>query len=287
MAERDRPARGGSPDPAIAPWRARLHEIIFEADTPAGKAFDLVLLVAILLSVLAVLLDSVPEINVAYHPQLVVAEWIFTGLFTVEYLLRLLSVRRSMAYALSFFGIIDLLSILPTWLALVLPGAQQFLVLRILRLLRVFRVLKLARYINAGDVLISALRASRVKITVFVMAVLMLVTILGSVMYLLEGHLDGSAFTSIPAGIYWAIVTLSTVGYGDIVPETVVGQMISAAIMLLGYGIIAVPTGIVTAEMTRGDRQVDTTSCPNCSAEGHRYQARYCYRCGAELHPDG
>lgn len=209
-------------------------------------------------------------------------EWFFTLLFTIEYVLRLLSVGKPLAYTTSFFGVVDLAAIIPTYLSLLLPGAQYLLVLRLLRVLRVFRVLKLAHYLSEADVLLAALRASRTKITVFLFTILTLVVILGSLIYLIEGEEHG--FTSIPRSIYWTIVTLTTVGYGDIAPQTGPGQVLAAIIMIIGYGIIAVPTGIVTAELTRTERQhVSGQACPQCSAEGHDPDAQYCKYCGAEL----
>ena len=229
-------------------WQFRLHEIIFEADTPAGKLFDVVLMWSIILSVVAVMLDSVTAVRVQYGWLLYAIEWFFTILFTVEYALRLISVGRPLKYATSFFGIVDLLAIIPTYLSLIIPGSQYLLVVRILRVLRVFRVLKLAHYLGEANLLMQALSASYRKISVFLFTVLTLVIIFGSLMYLIEGQENG--FTSIPRGVYWAIVTLTTVGYGDISPQTALGQTLAALIMILGYGIIAVPTGIVTVEMS-------------------------------------
>ena len=263
-------------------WRGRLHEIIFEADTPVGRAFDVLLLWCIVISVLAVLLESVESVHDRYATILRAAEWTFTILFTVEYALRLFSVGRPLRYAISFFGIVDLLAIVPTYLSLLLPGAQTLLVIRALRLLRVFRILKLVRFVEEARVLGQALRAGRHKITIFFGTVLTLVLILGTLMYLIEGEANG--FDSIPRGIYWAIVTLTTVGYGDIAPTTVLGQMLASVVMILGYSIIAVPTGIVTAELSRATRgRVSTQACPQCSAEGHDADAKHCKYCGARL----
>ena len=271
-----------SEQPLNPPWRARLHEVIFEADTKAGRAFDVALLWCIVLSVLAVLLESVPTVRAGYAAPLRGVEWAFTILFTVEYLLRLVSVGRPSRYAVSFFGVVDLLAIAPTYLSVLLPGAQTLLVIRALRLLRVFRVLKLAQFLNEARVLAQALRASRHKITVFLGTVLTLVLIVGTLMYLIEGEDNG--FDSIPRGIYWAIVTLTTVGYGDIAPSTVLGQMLASVVMILGYSIIAVPTGIVTVELSRAtQRAVSTQACPQCSAEGHDPDAQHCKYCGARL----
>lgn len=263
-------------------WRLRMHEIIFEADTPAGKWFDVLLIVAILTSVILVLLDSVSAIQKSYGQILLAGEWLFTVLFTIEYLLRLLSVGRPVAYATSFYGVVDLLAILPTYLSIFVPGAQYLLVIRILRVLRIFRILKLVQYLGEARLLLQALRASMRKIIVFLVAVLTLVTIFGALIYLVEDPQNG--FTSIPKSIYWAIVTLTTVGYGDISPQTILGQLISSLIMIIGYGIIAVPTGIVTVELAQAfKRQISTQACPECSAEGHDKDAKYCKYCGSRL----
>jgi voltage-gated potassium channel len=263
-------------------WRMTLHEVIFEADTPAGKWFDVLLILAILASVVMVMLDSVGTIQKSYGPILLAGEWFFTILFTIEYVLRLLSVGRPLAYATSFYGIVDLLAILPTYLSILIPGAQYLLVIRILRVLRIFRILKLVQYLGEARMLTQALRASRRKITVFLIVVLTLVTIFGSLIYLVEDPKDG--FTSIPKSIYWSIVTLTTVGYGDISPQTGLGQLLSALIMIIGYGIIAVPTGIVTVELAQAfKRQISTQACPECSAEGHDIDAKHCKYCGSRL----
>lgn len=263
-------------------WRTILHEVIFEAETAAGRAFDIILLWCILLSVLTVMLDSVGSIRGQYGQILSVLEWFFTILFTGEYILRLISVKRPIRYALSFFGLVDLLAVLPTYLSLLLPGSQYLLTIRILRLIRVFRIFKLASYVNDANILVAALRASRRKISVFVMTVLTLVVILGSSMYIIEGEEHG--FTDIPTSIYWAIVTLTTVGYGDLSPHTPLGKAFASLVMLLGYGIIAVPTGIVTMEISNSAKKiVSTNSCPDCSAEGHDYDATHCKYCGAKL----
>jgi len=263
-------------------WRARAHEIIYEADTPAGKTFDVFLIVAIIASIIVVMLDSVAAFRDRHGVTLRYLEWSFTILFTVEYLLRLLCVGRPLRYARSFFGVVDLLAIIPTYARVLVPGAQYLLVIRALRILRVFRVLKLAHFMAETEVMIRAIRSSTRKILIFVYVVMTLVVILGSVMYLIEGPESG--FTSIPRGVYWAIVTLTTVGYGDISPQTPVGQALASVIMLLGYGIIAVPTGIVTAEMTRAIRgEVSGKACRQCSAEGHDTDAVHCKFCGAKL----
>jgi voltage-gated potassium channel len=262
--------------------RARLHEIIFEADTPEGKLFDLLLLVAIVSSVVVVMLESVASVRARAGPTLRALEWGFTILFTIEYLLRLGSVSRPLRYARSAFGVIDLLAILPTYLSLILPGAQSLLVIRLLRLLRVFRVLKLAEYLRESRTLILALRASGRKIAVFLLTVLTIVVVVGTMMYVVEGERHG--FTSIPLGIYWAIVTVTTVGYGDLTPATTLGRALAVVLMLTGYAILAVPTGIVTVELTRATAQpVSTRACPGCGAGAHEPDAVYCRRCGTKL----
>ncbi|GIV57826.1 MAG: ion transporter [Rhodothermaceae bacterium] len=271
-------------EPVLTGWRHRCHEIIFEAETPAGRAFDVVLILAIVASVVVVMLESVAVIRVRHGTLLYALEWGFTLLFTVEYVLRLLCVGRPLRYATSFFGVIDLLAVIPTYVSLLLPGAQYLLVLRLLRILRVFRVLKLVQYLTEAQQLMRALRASRRKITVFLFAVLTLVVILGSLMYLIEGPEHG--FTSIPRSVYWAVVTLTTVGYGDIVPQTNLGQTLATVVMIIGYGIIAVPTGIVTVELSRATHvapAVSTEACPACGADGHDADAVFCKYCGARL----
>lgn len=261
----------------------RLHEIIFEADTPSGKLFDVTLLIAILLSVLAVLLETVDSIRVAHEGFLNILEWGFTIIFSIEYLLRIWLVKKPWKYIFSFMGIVDLLATLPTYVSFFVAGPQYLLVIRTVRLLRVFRVLKLTRYLSEANVLRNALLASVAKITVFIGGVIVLVLLLGSLMYIVEGPENG--FTSIPASMYWTIVTITTVGYGDITPVTTLGQTIASVVMLLGYGIIAVPTGIVTAEMAfaRKDTKVSTQVCKECSQEGHDPDAEYCKYCGAAL----
>jgi voltage-gated potassium channel len=267
----------------LSPWRFKLHEIIFEADTTAGKWFDIILILSILVSVLAVMLDSVSGIRVNYGSWFYRVEWFFTILFTIEYLLRIICVGKPIGYVTSFYGVVDLLAIIPTYLSIILPGSQYLLVIRILRILRIFRVLKLVQYISEARLLRQALRDSRRKITVFIFTVLTMVVIFGSLMYLIEGPVHG--FTSIPRGIYWAIVTLTTVGYGDISPQTGLGQFLAALIMILGYSIIAVPTGIVTVAFARAESKAEfkTQACPRCSAEGHDQDAKFCKYCGAHL----
>lgn len=266
----------------INKWQSRLHEIIFEADTLAGKIFDIWLIITIILSVITVMLDSVKQINLVHGQLLTKLEWVFTIIFTVEYILRLISVGRPLRYATSFFGIIDLLAFLPTYFSVLFPGSQYFLVIRIIRLLRIFRILKLVQYLRESRMLVKALRASGRKVTVFLFTVLILVVIFGSLMYVIEGGENG--FTSIPMSIYWAIVTLTTVGYGDISPQTSMGQALASIIMILGYSIIAIPTGIVTVELAQTYKaSVNTQVCPQCSAEGHDDDAAYCNHCGARL----
>ncbi len=266
----------------MRPWQLKLHEVIFEANTPTGKWFDILLIVAIALSVITVMLDSVQGIRSQFGEALFYLEWFFTILFTLEYALRLSTVNRPGSYAKSFFGVIDLLAILPTYVSLFYPGGHYLLVIRLLRILRVFRVLKLVQYVGESRLLIQALKASRRKITIFIFTVLTLVTILGSIMYLIEGVEHG--FTSIPRSIYWAIVTLTTVGYGDITPQTVLGQLVSVVIMIMGYGIIAVPTGIVTVEMSQVFRARGAIrACLTCSADAHDLDAIHCKYCGTKL----
>lgn len=266
----------------LAPWRRGLHEIIFEADTPAGKAFDIALFTFIGISLLVVILESVPAVRAEHGPLLRRLEWVITVSFTVEYVLRLISVQAPAAYARSFYGIVDLLSVLPTYASLFFSGAQALLVIRVLRLLRVFRVLKLGRFVRASEVLRQALRASRLKIAVFLFVVLTIVVIVAAAIYVIEGEENG--FDSIPTAMYWAIVTMTTVGYGDLAPQTVLGRAIAAMLMIVGYGIIAVPTGIVSAELVDVHRgRVSTQACPACSSEGHTVGATFCKDCGARL----
>ena len=263
-------------------WRLKLYVVIFEADTRAGKAFDVGLFLTILASVAVVMLESIEPVRADMGAYLAGAEWVFTVLFTVEYVLRLSCVGRPRRYATSFFGVVDVLAVIPTYLSLLLPGAQFLLVIRLLRILRVFRVLKLAHYISEADVLMRAMQASRRKITIFVVAVLTLVVILGSLMYLVEGGVNG--FSSIPRAVYWTIVTLTTVGYGDIAPQTPWGQALAAVVMITGYAIIAVPTGIVTSEITRLSHEMSARPprrCPECERGGHDENASYCNHCGS------
>ena len=266
-------------------WRLRLYIVIFEADTRAGRLFDQWLIVAILLSVAVVLADSVQSLGTRYGAEFQMLEWLFTALFTIEYVTRLSCVRHPWRYATSFFGIVDLLSVLPTYLALLVPEAQALIDVRILRLLRVFRVLKLAAYVWEYQALGQALVASRRKILVFLSTVLTIVVIMGTLMYVIEGPANG--FTSIPTSVYWAITTMTTVGFGDITPKTDLGRLISSLMMLLGWGTLAVPTGIVTSEMTARRMLVTPTTrtCRECLSEGHQPDATFCSHCGARLHP--
>ncbi len=267
---------------ASRPWQKKLHEVIYEADTPAGKLFDVLLLLAIGLSVTVVMLDSVKEIGEKYATEFHVAEWVFTIFFTIEYVLRIVCVRKPFRYIFSFYGIVDLLSIVPTYLGLFSTNATFLKTIRTIRLMRVFRIFKLARYVKEAQVLMKALSASRARILVFLFGVMVLVTILGTLMYIVEDY-DDTKFTSIPRSIYWAIVTLTTVGYGDISPQTELGQFVSSIIMIMGYAIIAVPTGMVSVELARKEERISTQACPSCSREGHDSNARHCKFCGARL----
>ena len=269
-------------------WRTRLHIIIYGTNTPAGKLFDLILLIVILASIVLVMLESVKSIDQKYHNFLNIAEWVVTVLFSIEYIARIITVKKPLKYITSFYGIIDLLSTIPKYLSLLFAGTHALVALRALRLLRVFRILKLARYLGASNTIARALKASRAKISVFLFAVVIVSIILGTIMYIIEG--DESGFTSIPRGIYWCIVTLTTVGYGDISPVTPLGQFIASIVMIMGYGIIAVPTGIVTAEiaMQKGPsndslNSKSTTNCIGCGYEDHRKDADFCYNCGYRL----
>jgi voltage-gated potassium channel len=271
-----------SNNPNDSSWRSQLYEIIFDAETPAGRTFDVILLWAILISVAAVLLESIESFSAAYGFELKVVEWIFTILFTLEYLVRIICVKYPKKYIFSFFGLVDLLAILPGYLSLVFVGSHSLLVIRGLRLLRIFRIFKLGRYTGEAGTLLKALDASRAKITVFLGTVVTIVLIMGAVMYLVEGA--DSGFTSIPRAIYWAIVTMTTVGYGDLVPATSLGQFIASMIMICGYGIIAVPTGIVSVELANAQRMdLRAVSCPNCKKKEHPLEANFCMNCGEKL----
>ena len=265
------------------PWKARLHEILFEAGTRAGKLFDVALLILIVTSIVLVMLESVDSIDERYGHLLRKLEWIITILFTIEYALRIISVRRPLSYIFSVYGLIDLVAILPTYLSAFVPGGRNLVVFRALRLLRVFRVLKLARFVGEAQALRMALRESSRKIIIFLFTLIAAVVIIGTLMYLIEGPENG--FTNIPESVYWAIVTMTTVGFGDITPQTPVGKFLASCMMILGYGIIAVPTGIVSAEMAVAKlrQPVSTEACPSCSKDGHDPDARHCKFCGADL----
>jgi len=260
--------------------KEKIHEVIFEADTPSGKYFDIALLLSIIVSVIAVSLESVESIDKVYHSQLVMIEWLFTILFTIEYILRLYSTEHSVKYSTSFFGVVDLLAILPTYLSIFIPGAQSLLVIRGLRLLRIFRVFKLSRYLGEANILSEAIIQSRTRIVVFLSTITVLSFITGAGMYLVEGPKHG--FTSIPQSVYWAITTLTSTGYGDTVPITPLGKLLAIFIMIMGYSLIIVPTGIISTEMMKlGD--ISTQACKNCSKEGHDFNAKFCKHCGFEL----
>lgn len=272
-------------------WRSRLHEVIFEADDKPGRLFDTVLIVAILASVAVVILDSVQSIREGpLHGLMVGLEWGFTLLFTVEYALRIIAVRKPWRYIFSFYGIVDLLSILPTYIGLVIPNAQEMMVIRMLRLLRVFRVFKLVRFLGEADALRRAFYASRHKITVFFTAVFIIITIMSAAMHVIESNAGNDDFSSMPQAMYWAIVTITTVGYGDITPITVAGKFLSATMMLIGYSMIIVPAGILSAEIAaeslKHAKRATTQHCPSCSRDGHEFDAVYCKFCGQRLNPE-
>jgi len=271
----------------FSPLRERIHEIIFEADTRAGKWFDIILMIVIVLSVLVVMLESIKEFAEEYHHILFALEWFFTIFFTIEYILRLYVVHKPLKYATSFFGIIDLLATIPTYLAFIFGNTGVFIVVRALRLMRVFRIFKLANFLKESRYIMHSLQAARQKIFVFLTFVFLMTIIIGSLMYLVEGG-SNDAFSSIPKSIYWAIVTLTTVGYGDITPSTSLGQFFAAAVMILGYAVIAVPTGIVSSEMIKEhDNEpvpLNTQSCSDCGEDEHQDDALFCRICGEELH---
>ncbi len=264
-------------------WKGKLHEIIYEADTPLGKWFDILLFILIIVSVILVMLESVKDFDAKYHELLFTFEWVITIFFSIEYVARIISIKKPKKYIFSFYGIIDLISTIPLYISYFFAGSQVLLAVRALRLLRVFRILKLVQFLGEASQLNKALQASRAKIAVFIYTVLILSVIMGTIMYWVES--DVSGFTSIPRSIYWAIVTLTTVGYGDIAPQTAFATMV----MILGYGIIAVPTGIVTSEFTKQNSReetevhLNTQACTSCSTEGHRDNATHCYNCGSEL----
>ncbi|MET4108853.1 ion transporter [Hymenobacter sp. UYP22] len=276
-----------TPDSSQPAWKQRAYQVIFESDTRAGRNFDVALLVAIVLSVVVVMLESVRSINAQYGSYLRAIEWVFTGMFLLEYLARLLVVRRPLTYAFSLLGIIDFLAIVPTLASLLMVGSRYLLVIRTLRLLRVFRIFKLGQFVGEGEFIVTALKASRFKILVFMSAVLTLVTVIGTLMYVVEGGQNG--FSSIPKSIYWAIVTVTTVGYGDISPVTILGQTLASVLMIMGYAIIAVPTGIVSAQMAGAGNAAPPVSpyrqvvCHVCQAPDHKREAEYCWQCGEKL----
>ncbi len=268
-------------------WKHRLHEIVYEADTPAGRRFDLGVLTLIIISVILVMLESVSYIDALFDRQFYWIEWVVTVLFSIEYIIRIIAIKKPLRYIFSYYGIIDLLSTIPLYISLFFVGTESLIALRALRLLRVFRILKLTRFIGASNLLMNALKASRVKISVFLFTVIILCIIFGTVMYLIEGSASG--FTSIPRSIYWAIVTMTTVGYGNIAPETALGQLVASIIMIMGYGIIAVPTGIVSAEMTHQKNtaiDTNTQACPNCNEVKHKDGALFCHSCGFQLNDE-
>ncbi len=266
-------------------WKDHLHDIIYEADTPMGKLFDVILLILIVLSIIFVMLESVKGLSDITYNFLYYGEWIITIFFTFEYVARIVSIKTPSKYIFSFYGIIDLLSTLPLYLSFFVTGTSALLAVRALRLLRVFRILKISRYIGESNRLARAIRDSGAKILVFLFAVLVLCIIMGTVMYLIEG--EESGFKSIPISVYWCIVTMTTVGYGDIAPATPLGQLIAALIMIVGYGIIAVPTGIVSAEYSQGQKSkkvnLNTQVCSNCNTSDHRDGAKFCHKCGEDL----
>ncbi len=272
------------------PLKEKIFEIIFEADTYYGKIFNITLLSLILISVGLVMMESVASINMRYHKLLVVFEWIITVLFTIEYALRIYSTRKPIRYIFSFYGIVDLLSILPTYLGIIYPSTKYLASLRILRLLRIFRIFKLTQFLRGGNTILIALQRSRAKIVVFLSFIILIVVVIGSLMYIIEGKHPESGFTSIPTSIYWAVVTLTTVGYGDLAPVTALGKFLSSVVMIIGYGVIAVPTGFITAEVIRKksmpEPRENTQVCQNCHDSNHLDGAKYCKTCGFPLHRD-
>ncbi|AXT50108.1 ion transporter [Aquimarina sp. BL5] len=269
-------------------WKDRLHEVIYEADTPLGKIFDVVLLMLILLSIIFVMIESVKGLPEKTYDFLYYAEWVITIFFSFEYIARIISIKRPSKYIFSFYGIIDLLSTIPLYLSFFIVGSSALLTVRALRLLRIFRILKISRYLGASNNLAKAIRDSRAKILVFLFAVVVVCIIAGTLMYIIEG--EESGFKSIPISVYWCIVTLTTVGYGDIAPVTPVGQLLAALIMIMGYGIIAVPTGIVSAEYAAGQKativNINSQVCSSCNASKHQDGAKYCHNCGHTLFND-
>lgn len=262
-------------------FREKLHTVIYEADTRAGKLFDVILLIIIFLSIVAVMLESVASIKIVYGSELEIIEWVITILFTIEYVARIVAVREPFRYIFSFYGIVDFLATLPKYLGLFFPGTGFFIAIRAIRLLRVFRILKLHNFVGASNQLTEALKKSRTKIAVFLFSVIVVCIIMGTLMYMIEGPASG--FTSIPVSVYWTIVTLTTVGFGDITPITPLGQFLSVVIMIMGYGIIAIPTGLVTAQFMNEKAHLNTQVCRNCGANQHRDNAKFCYNCGTDM----
>lgn len=269
----------------LRPWQMKVQEVIYGTETPAGKRFDIILLIVILTSIVVVMLESVSHLNVKYRDTFKIIEWVITGLFTIEYILRILSLKKPLTYIFSFFGLIDFLALLPSYLGLFFAGSESLMVIRVVRFLRIFKVLRLSSYMLGADILGDALKNSRHKIIVFLISILTIVIIMGGIMYFIEPSESG--FTSIPRSIYWAIITITTVGYGDIAPVTALGQAIASMIMLFGYAIIAVPTGIVSSEIAtakKADKKL--FKCPNCKLEGHDQEANFCKYCGEKFNSD-
>lgn len=269
----------------LRPWQLKVQKVIYGTDTPSGKLFDVLLLIVILASIVVVMLESIRELSLLYHDTFLTVEWIFTGLFTIEYVMRILSLKKPLSYIFSFFGLVDLLALLPAYIAIFISGSEALIVIRSVRFLRIFRILQLGGYMLGADILGEALKNSRHKIIVFLISILTIVIIMGGLMYFIEPNESG--FTSIPRSIYWAIITITTVGYGDIAPVTALGQAVASLIMLFGYAIIAVPTGIVSSEITSAKKPaVKLYKCPNCQAEGHQADAKFCKECGGKLGSD-
>ena len=271
-------------DKNLSTWRRKLYIIIYGTSTTLGRLFDIVLLVLILLSIILVMLESVASYNIKYHDQFYFAEWVITIFFSIEYILRIITINKPKNYIFSFYGIVDLLSTIPSYIIFFVGGSNMFLAVRALRLLRVFRILKVTRYIGESQKLISALKHSRAKISIFLFAVLIICIITGTLMYLVEGPENG--FTNIPLSIYWCIVTLTTVGFGDIHPLTPLGRFIASFIMIVGYGVIAVPTGIVGAEISKDMNKAEGIKpfiCPNCGEKEHKVSSEFCHNCGKKL----
>lgn len=272
---------------SMSPFRKRMHDIIFEADTPAGKAFDVILLWAIFISVILVALETVPSLQTRFATLFAISEWVFTILFTAEYFMRIYTIKNPRKYITSFYGIVDLLSILPSYLTLFAIGSHSFMIIRALRLLRIFRIFKMGHYLKQGNIIIIALRSSVTKIAVFLYFIVLMVCVFGAIMYLVEGGREGSGFDSIPRSIYWCIVTVTTVGFGDITPQTALGQILASILMIVGYAVIAVPTGIVSSDLIQASNRdlanVNTQHCTNCGHDDHDDDAHYCKKCGHSL----